>query len=249
MPNGGLLVVETSLQPESDVPLFMQTVRPQSDKWVRISVRDTGIGMNDTVHTRVFEPFFTTKPLGKGTGLGLSICYGIAKQWDGEITIDSKPGEGTVVNVYLPMLENVASEAEAKEPPTTEYDSNLSRSQRILVVEDEDTVRRIVVQTLKRSGFVVDEASDGLEALQLLSDPAEYFDLLLTDIVMPAMTGIELAERMAELRPKLVVIFMSGYAAEIVDDGTPLPESAVLLRKPFSLSSLLRTVSDKLATS
>ncbi len=249
MPGGGLLVIETSLQPEWDVPSFMQTVRPQSDKWVRISVRDTGVGMTDTVHTRVFEPFFTTKPLGKGTGLGLSICYGIAKQWDGEITIDSKPGEGTVVNVYLPMLENVVNEVHAHEQPTTEYAPNISRSQRILVVEDEDTVRRIVVQTLTRSGFEVHQASDGLEAMQLLSDPAEKFDLLLTDIVMPAMTGIELAERIAELRPNLVVIYMSGYAAEIVGDGTPLPESAVLLRKPFSLSSLLRTVNDQLANS
>ncbi len=247
MPGGGSLTIETSIQPGREVPATIQSVRPESDTWVRISVKDSGSGMDETVHNRVFEPFFTTKPLGKGTGLGLSICYGIAKQWDGEINIDSKPGEGTVVNVYLPMLEQQDSGAPNIEAPAETYDPQSTRSQCILVVEDEVTVRRIVVQTLRRSGFTVQEATDGLEALQLLNDPQQEFDLLLTDIVMPAMTGIELAERMAEQRPNLSVIYMSGYAPEIVGEGSPLPEGAVLLRKPFSLSSLLRTVNSQLS--
>ncbi len=246
MPGGGSLTIETSMQPGTDVPALVQSVRPQSDAWVRISVKDSGSGMDETVHTRVFEPFFTTKPLGKGTGLGLSICYGIAKQWDGEINIDSKQGEGTIVNVYLPMLENTPDEPLTKVAPVEPYEPNAVRSQRILVVEDEVTVRRIVVQTLRRSGFTVLEATDGLEALQLLNEPEHEFDLLLTDIVMPAMTGIELAERVSERRPNLTVIYMSGYAPEIVGEGAPLPDGAVLLRKPFSLSSLLRTVNSQL---
>jgi two-component system cell cycle sensor histidine kinase/response regulator CckA len=198
-----------------------------------LRVSDTGHGMSEEVQSRVFEPFFTTKD-ERGTGLGLSTVYGIVKQSDGYIWCDSEPGNGTTFTVYLPR-----NDAEA--PKTIEganSGANGNGSETVLVAEDEELVRRLVQQLLVRLGYSVLVASNGVEALERLEEHQGDIDLLLTDVVMPAMNGRELAAIVRERFPAARVLFMSGYNDEAVTSHGVLQPGAQLLEKPFTASSL-----------
>jgi CheY-like chemotaxis protein len=212
--------------------------------YVRLSVSDTGCGMEETTQARIFEPFFTTKEAGKGTGLGLSTVYGIVQQHEGHIRVESQLGQGTTFHLYLPRTDEPrrpeALPAAAAPPPTG--------SETILLVEDEPIVRGLVHEVLRLSGYAVLTAPQGDEALRLCEQPLETIDLLLTDVVMPGMGGRELAERAVALRPTLKVLFMSGYTDDaVVRHGVSTAEMA-FIRKPFKSAALARKVREVLET-
>jgi CheY-like chemotaxis protein len=198
---------------------------------VAILVADTGTGMLPEVLERVFDPFFTTKPLGQGTGLGLSQVYGFVRQSGGLVRIESAPGRGTTVRLLLPLHEHMeASEEPAAMPPLR---AGLSKT--VLLVDDEDAVRRPAADRLRGLGYAVLEARDGPEALRVLT--AARPDLLVTDVRLPhGMNGRQVAEAVRERMPGLPVLFITGYA------GTPLPPGIEVIGKPFELDILARRV-------
>jgi two-component system, cell cycle sensor histidine kinase and response regulator CckA len=192
-------------------------------------VADTGEGMSEEVLTRLFEPFFTTKEFGKGTGLGLATVYGIVRACGGAIDVDSRPGAGSTFRIYLPASDEQAPSVKgrATRPPEA------GRGETILVVEDEDPVRMLLRRILVDHGYQVLEARDGADGLRRSQEHGGEIHLLLTDVVMPEMTGPELARRFAAQRPSTRVLFMTGYT----EQG---PAGAdVLLHKPFSSATLL----------
>jgi signal transduction histidine kinase len=238
MPNGGVLRIRTdALEVRTDYAQRSRVEVPLGP-YTRISVSDTGTGMPPEVRERVFEPFFTTKPQGKGTGLGLATCYGLIKQAEGFIWVDSTPGVGTTFEVILPRA---TAEVEARAARTTRQ--VLGGAETILVAEDERPIRSLAERVLRRFGYRVLLAQDGEEALRVAEDYGQPIDLLLTDVVMPKMDGLELAERLKVSRPDTSVLFMSGYPA--TEHG--LPEGLDLLLKPFTpndLGSRIRTLLD-----
>jgi len=204
---------------------------------VVLSVRDEGHGMEPEVVRRAFEPFFTTRPKGQGTGLGLATAYGAVVDAGGSIDIDSVPGAGTTVWVRLPA-------AARPQPAPDDVDEELpaGHGERVLLVEDEDAVRDVVLRLLKRSGYKVRDVGSPFEALEIFTTGAHRFDMLLTDVVMPGMSGTQLASRLRELRPDLPVLFMSGYTTGPAPGGHELPSDGSLLHKPFDRASLLTAV-------
>jgi PAS domain S-box-containing protein len=204
---------------------------------VRLSVTDVGTGMEPEVARRAFEPFFTTRPKGQGTGLGLATAYGAVTDAGGVIELDSELGRGTVARVCLPASSHqaVAPAGPAAEPVTGAGES-------VLLVEDEDAVREVVLRILTRSGYRVREVGSPLEALRIFANDAEHFDVLLTDIVMPGMSGTQLASRLREMRPSLPVLFMSGYTTGPAPGGHELPSDGSLLHKPFDRPALLQAL-------
>src|SRR3984957_5529036 len=226
-------------------------------KYVMLSVSDTGAGMDSETQAHIFEPFFTTKAPGKGTGLGLATVYGVVKQSEGWIWVDSKPGRGTTFQIYLPCVQEfVARESSLEEisldksqsnkKPTTatvsSVDASLKGTETVLVVEDQDGIRDIVRESLRRNGYKVLIANDGDEALQMASAYADPIHLLITDLVMPNIGGRELAQRRTPLRPAMKVLFMSGYSEPTSSDIESASQSAPVLQKPFSLDALARNV-------
>lgn len=238
MPRGGRLVITTANCKAAEAA----ALRLPPGQYVRLTVRDTGEGMDAEACRRVFEPFFSTKPRDKGTGLGLSIVYGIVKQGGGEVFVESQPGEGTVFTVYWPRATG-ARQVTAPRQPAVPAAAN---REVILLVEDEDGVRRLVRDTLVRHGYSVLEAADGLQALQVFEEHAARIDLLLTDVVMPQMSGRELAVRLTSRRPDLVVMFMSGYTGDVMAEHGLLEPGVLLLPKPFSAPTLLRRLREAL---
>jgi two-component system, cell cycle sensor histidine kinase and response regulator CckA len=206
--------------------------------YVLLTVADTGSGMTDDTRTHAFEPFYTTKPRGKGTGLGLATSFGIVKQAGGYICIESAPGRGTVVSVYLPAVSELA-EAPA---PTTGECVVAAGAGTVLVVEDEGAVRRIARRALEADGYQVIEAADGHEALRVLEARADEVRLLLTDVIMPGMGGREIAARVVERCPHVRVLFMSGYLDDELLRDLVEGDEVALLRKPFTREQLLRAV-------
>jgi two-component system, cell cycle sensor histidine kinase and response regulator CckA len=204
-------------------------------------VQDTGIGMSDEVRARLFEPFFTTKPQGRGTGLGLSTVYGIVKQNDGYVLVDTAPGRGATFNVYLPAVAAAPAEGAPAVPASGELvRANDDRRGTILLAEDEAGVRSLVRLVLTRAGFRVLEAADGSEALRLFETHAERIDLVVTDLLMPGVTGQVLHERIHAVRPALPVVFMSGYTDPL--PGQELTAGVPFLHKPFHPNELLAMV-------
>ena len=233
MPRGGVLEIATSRSgfPAQDLPPSLSP-----DDIAVLTVSDTGMGMDEMVRSQIFEPFFTTKPLGKGTGLGLAMVYGFVKQSGGGISVQSAPGEGATFHIALPQNWEIATEDVP--PPRTVQ----SGSETILVAEDEDTVRSLVQRLLTGAGYSVLAASGPDAALRICREHQGRIHLLLTDVVMPQMSGPALAARATSLRPDMQVLFMSGYtgsdiAARGVDDG-----SSALLQKPFSAAALSEAV-------
>lgn len=234
MPDGGTLTFETA-----DVTVAPGTRPAMKDgRYVLMRVVDTGAGMPSHVRERAFEPFFTTKAPGEGTGLGLSSVYGIITQLDGAVFVESEPGRGTTFDVYLPAVLEPATEERPAPAPATAPAPQLGT---ILVVEDEDTVRRFARLALERHGFRVVEAATAQEALDRgQSDPS--IALLLTDVVMPRMNGPELAEHLRKARPGLPVLFMSGYPSSLVLANGHIDRSVNLLSKPFTTAQLIAAV-------
>jgi hypothetical protein len=220
MPNGGRLTITTG--PDAD-PAF-----------VCLTISDTGCGMTPEVAARAFEPFFTTKGRGNGTGLGLATAYGVVADAGGTIALESEPGRGTVVRVSLP-----AASAETVTAPPVPSLPVAGGGRRILVVEDEDGVRDIVCRILTRSGYEVRSAADPQTALKLCQEGQFEMDALLTDVIMPGMSGTQLAAELWRTRPGLPVLFMSGYTSGPAPGGQALPAEAPLLHKPFQTDQLL----------
>jgi two-component system cell cycle sensor histidine kinase/response regulator CckA len=219
-----------------------ETLNITAGRYVMLSVRDTGSGMNEATIERIFEPFFTTKEKGKGTGLGLSTALGIVQQSGGAVGLESELGVGTVFCVYLPRTDRPVQSAYSIPPARV---SNRSW-ETILLVEDEDQVRALARTALKRHGYQVLEAEQGEQALALCEQHVGSIHLLLTDVVMPRMGGRELAERATVLRPEMKVLFMSGYANDDIIAHGVMDESIALLQKPITPSGLARRVREVL---
>jgi PAS domain S-box-containing protein len=240
MPRGGRLLIETA-NVELDEHYADQHVTTQPGRFVQLSVSDTGTGMPPEVLEHVFEPFFTTKEQGKGTGLGLATVYGIVKQSGGNIWVYSEPGQGTTFKIYLPRVEAPAA-VDAARPAA----GVATGSETVLLVEDEEGVRRIAARILRSAGYQVLSAASGPEALAIVETHAGALDLLLTDVVMPRMSGRELADRLVALRPGLRVLFASGYTDEAIVHHGVLDPGTHFIGKPFSAAELTRKVREVL---
>ena len=237
MPSGGKLQVMTG-NVQLDAEYARAHPGASEGAHVALGVRDTGTGMSNEVLARIFEPFFTTKEQGKGTGLGLSTVYGIVQQSGGSISVESQIGFGTTFEVFF----RPATEPERREP-TLRPPKNLTPMEAtILVVEDEEGVRRGVQRILKHAGYQVLLAADPAQALAIVEDFEGTLDLLLTDVVMPMMTGAELAERVVVMRPGIKVLYMSGHAREALDTQQMREQSVEFLQKPFTRQSMLEKV-------
>jgi signal transduction histidine kinase len=237
MPDGGRLTIETS-NAHLDEAYAAQHIDLTAGQYVLIAVSDTGCGMPPDVRDRVFEPFFTTKPVGKGTGLGLSQVYGFAKQSGGHVTVYSEVGEGTTFKLYLPRFVGGEDVRDAKGAAAAPTPGDASK---ILVVEDEESVRHSAVELLGELGYRVVEATSGKEALALLATHSDI-DLLFTDIVMPEMNGRELADRARQSYPRLKVLFTTGYTRNAVVHNGIVDPGVRLLSKPFTLEQLSQFV-------
>jgi PAS domain S-box-containing protein len=230
MPVGGTLTIETAnVHVETDDASGLVP-----GPYVRLRVIDTGVGMDAETRGRAFEPFFTTKATGKGTGLGLSMAYGVVSQSGGDITIDSAAGQGTTVSVFLPQVKD---EVALRQPPPRRALVR-GKGETILVVEDDASLRRVVRAILEQSGYAVLDAGSGEDALALTERHAGSLHLLLTDIVMPVVSGPELARRLRASRVGLKVLFMSGYPDERLQDHELLEFSTEPLGKPFTAENL-----------
>ncbi len=240
MPTGGTLTIETADRVlDDDRVRSLPGMGPGPA--VALTVSDTGIGMSAEVLSRVFEPFFTTKEQGKGTGLGLSTVYGIVQQSGGGITVESTPGRGTVFTVYLPA---VAATVDASTASTNA--AVAQGSETILLVEDEDPVRAVATSILRRRGYTVLDARNGAEAMAHHAASAGSIDLLLTDVVMPHLSGPELARRLVQAQPGLKVLCMSGYTDDSVVRHGVLAASLAYIQKPFTPDALARKVREVL---
>jgi PAS domain S-box-containing protein len=241
MPQGGRLSIETG-NVELHVPFPHKTAEFVPGWYVLMAVSDAGCGMTPEVKAHIFEPFFTTKGVGKGTGLGLAVVHGIVSQSGGHIDIDSEPGRGTTFKVYLPAVE-----AQLSKPAGTEAGKDLRGTETILLVEDEENVRGLASLILRSSGYQVLVANDGKDALRVLETHQGGVDLLLTDVVMPRMSGRELADALQPRFPRMKVIYMSGYTDDAVFRHGLVQKNVHFLQKPttpLKLAGMVRSVLD-----
>jgi two-component system cell cycle sensor histidine kinase/response regulator CckA len=244
MPEGGKLTIETA-------NLFLDKeyvgahLAIKTGPHAMLAVTDTGTGLSAEVRAHIFEPFYTTKPQGKGTGLGLATVFGIVQQLEGTIWVYSEPGNGTVFKIFFPIVE-----ADAKlEQAASEERVGSGGQERILLVEDEDGVRKFVHTMLEKQGYTVLEAADSEDALSLVAHSPDRIDLLLTDVIMPRMNGPELAERITRLRPGLGVLFMSGYTDRTIRLQEGFGDESNFIQKPFTPNSLAQRLRELLGKS
>ena len=237
MPRGGTLTLETMAETlDADYSAANPEVNP--GRYVRLVVSDSGEGMSKEVLGRIFEPFFTTKPVGKGTGLGLATCHGIVKQAGGHIAIYSELGKGTAVKVYLPR--HAASATATPEP--AKVHEHQTGSETILIVEDDALIREFAQQLLSQIGYDVIAAPDGPQALKLAASIGRPIHLMLTDVVMPAMSGSQLAEKMLAQYPDLIVLYSSGYTNDAIVRHGVLQDNVNFIQKPYHASALTRRI-------
>jgi CheY-like chemotaxis protein len=237
MPNGGKLTFETTLQKGENIQSNI-VAGPLSGEWVVLNVTDTGSGMSPEVQAHLFEPFFTTKPKGKGTGLGLSIVYGIVRHSGGHVTVSSYAGLGSTFTVCMPASADLAPKKD-----TDLEEMFVPGTETLLVAEDEEMVRQMLASCLQACGYQVLEASNGAEALKICSTLNAPLDLLITDSVMPKMSGKELSLRVRALFPNIPVLLMSGHIEDESETQAP-GESMEFLQKPAKPSELTRRVRD-----
>jgi CheY-like chemotaxis protein len=224
MPHGGALTIETS------------NVDTDEATWVELRLTDTGVGMTDDERRQLFEPFYTTKD--GGTGLGLATVYGIVEQSGGMIEVDSAPGMGSSFRIWLPRVEAEAD----REVPAPSEPAPAAGTETILLVEDEGVVRELVAEILETSGYSVLQAADGPSALELLRRHSGSVDLLVTDVVMPGMSGPEVAQAVSAMRPGTHVLYTSGYTDSAIGHHGVLEPGIAFLQKPFSADDLTRKV-------
>lgn len=239
MPDGGEILIHTK-KVTIDEAYCKRYSYARNGEFICVSVKDQGVGMDAATLARIFEPFFTTKGPGKGTGLGLSVVYGIVKQHNGWITVDSEPGSGSTVQVYLPVL----GEKKSKSPEKAELATlQLGGEGVILLVEDDDVVRRFTERVLKKNGYTVISAGNVQEAVEIFSQEKEKLDLLLSDVVLPDGTGVKLADSLLKEKPQLPVLFTSGYSHDTIGLQAALREKDYLfLPKPYGVKDLLLAV-------
>jgi PAS domain S-box-containing protein len=231
MPSGGKLLIETSVEELSDE--YAKThLGTKVGRYVMVAVTDSGVGMTPETKRRLFEPFYTTKPVGQGTGLGLSMVYGLVKQAGGEILVYSELGHGATFKIYFPAAEGKVETLLPVEHATFRGNGT------VLIVEDEEAVRKLISAMVKRIGYDVLEAGDPEEAMRVAEEFQAPICALLTDVVMPKISGPDLAERMSRVRPDMKVLFMSGYTGAGATQHGVLPPGVPFLQKPFTLSKL-----------
>jgi CheY-like chemotaxis protein len=241
MPEGGKLTLELA-NVELDETYARTHLHIAPGPHVMLAVSDTGTGMDAATRARIFEPFFTTKQAGKGTGLGLATVYGIVRQSGGSVWVYSEVGQGTTFKIYLPAVQD-GLEAEtggAGSSPT------LMGTETVLVVEDEETVRVLAENVLRTFGYEVVTAREGEEALQICGDHPGPIHVLLTDVVMPGMSGRDLALKAREIRPSIQTVFMSGYPENAIVRNGALKGDSVYLQKPFTPDGLARKIREVL---
>jgi CheY-like chemotaxis protein len=239
MPNGGKLVIETA-NVNIDYTYTASHPLMKAGPYVQLVVSDNGTGMDAETQAHIFEPFFTTKAKGKGTGLGLATVYGIVKQSGGFIWVYSEVGTGTSFKIYLPRVSQTEEHVGASRPSA---DVPMG-TETVLLTEDEQDVREIAREFLESGGYRVIEAKDGAEAIRLASKHRGEIHLLVTDMVMPGMTGQELAVRLQSEHPGLSVVFMSGYSEHAATEMADADPSVRLLTKPFSRAAILKAVGE-----
>jgi CheY-like chemotaxis protein len=241
MPGGGTLTFETG-NAELSLADTMAFPGVEPGRYVRLLVADTGVGMDSEVASRAFEPMFTTKASGQGTGLGLATVYTIVTQAGGMIDLSSTPGRGTGIEIHLPASRSarVASPLPTRAAPA-------GRGESVLIAEDDEAVRRVAERILENAGYRVTSCPGGIEALELLDDPATHYDMLLADVVMPGMRGDDLARRAVAMRPGLPVLFMSGYSDDAPPtDLGPTTGRVAFIDKPFDAGALLERMRELL---
>jgi signal transduction histidine kinase len=238
MATGGHLTIETSNITLTPPRLQNENLKVEPGAYVMLAVTDTGTGMDAATRARAFEPFFTTKPKGKGTGLGLATVYGIVEQSGGGISLDSAPGRGTSIRIYLPATKATADQPSAEPPPVRDG----AGTETVLLVEDNDAVRDLTARALRRRGYAVHEAADAEQAVEWTLTSGITPDLLITDVVMPGLSGPNLAARLLQEHPGLRVLYVSGYP----DDSTAVDgnfwSGVTLLQKPFTPAALAERV-------
>jgi CheY-like chemotaxis protein len=237
MPRGGKLIIETS---NADLDWAYKVSHPvvKPGRYVLLAVSDTGAGMDAETQAHIFEPFFTTKEQGKGTGLGLSTVYGVVKQSGGFIWVYSEVGKGATFKIYLPRVDEVAEDL-----GHVQSSAQVMRgTETILLAEDEEDVREVAREFLESAGYAVLLAANGAEALERAAECTGTIELLVTDMVMPGMTGHELVRRLRQRQPDFGVIYMSGYSEQAAAEATKTDPTATVLTKPFSRTAILRTV-------
>jgi CheY-like chemotaxis protein/anti-sigma regulatory factor (Ser/Thr protein kinase) len=240
MPDGGRLVIETSLA-DPDAARVATSPGLPVGQFIAVSVSDTGTGIEADLIEKVFDPFFTTKPLGQGTGLGLSMVYGFAQQSGGSVRIDSQPGAGTSVTLYLPTTDTAPPDTSAKTGAAPRGDG-----ERVLVVEDDPAVRMLVREVLEELHYEAIEIADPIAAVPLLAS-GERIDLMISDVGMPGMNGRDLADVARGHRPDLPILFITGYAEHATLRAGFLGANMSMITKPFSLEELGTRISDLIA--
>ncbi len=243
MPEGGTVTITTRALTTKVPTTFGEDTMPAGD-WIVIDVQDTGTGIPPDVLERIFEPFFTTKDVGKGTGLGLATVYGIIRQTDGFLGVDSTVGEGTTFSIYLPQADEAEAKNNAPVAAPEETDTDLTGTARILLVEDEDAVRTFSTRALTNKGYEVVTAEHGEAGLAVYNEQTKPFDLLITDVMMPGMDGPTLAKEIRAMEPTLKIIFVSGYTEEKLKDT--MGDGIYFLPKPFTLKQLAAKVKEVL---
>jgi len=241
MPRGGKLTMETA-NVTLDESYTSTRPGPKPGPYVMLALTDTGLGMDAETQSRIFEPFFTTKEVGKGTGLGLSTVHGIIQQSAGHIEVYSEPGRGTCFKIYLPAVQDPV-EGTPEAGPTIRLQGG---SETVLLAEDDEMVRSVVSQTLRLHGYTVIETHDGLEAFQHCERAGITVDLLVTDVTMPVMSGVDLSKRVTAIRPGVKVLYTSGYADQALLHQELLAPGTAFLQKPFTREALLNKVREVL---